>query len=57
MWRMPSIAISAHRQSVHRITHRWAGLRSFVADHGPVVGPDDTAPTSFGWQAKVVSGS
>ena len=37
-------------QSVRRIAHRWAGLRSFVADHGPVVGPDHTA-ANFVWLA------
>ena len=33
-----------------RIRHRWAGLRSFVADHDPVVGPDPAAP-GFVWLA------
>ncbi len=37
-------------RSVRRIAHRWAGLRSFVADHGPVVGPDHTA-SNFVWLA------
>lgn len=35
---------------VRRINHRWAGLRSFVADHDPVVGPDPAAP-GFVWLA------
>jgi D-arginine dehydrogenase len=29
---------------------RWAGLRSFVADHDPVLGPDPDAPGFF-WLA------
>jgi D-arginine dehydrogenase len=33
-----------------RITHRWAGLRCFVADHDPVVGRDPAAP-GFVWLA------
>ncbi len=32
---------------VERIEHRWAGLRSFVADSVPVVGFDDAAPGFF----------
>ncbi len=32
---------------VRRITHRWAGLRSFVADKTPVVGMDDEAEGFF----------
>jgi D-arginine dehydrogenase len=35
---------------VARISHRWAGLRSFVADHLPVLGPDPDAP-DFVWLA------
>jgi D-arginine dehydrogenase len=35
---------------VRRVTHRWAGLRSFVADRTPVVGFDDLAPGFF-WLA------
>jgi D-arginine dehydrogenase len=37
-------------RTVRRIAHRWAGLRSFVADHLPVVGPDPDAP-DFVWLA------
>ncbi len=37
-------------RTVARIGHRWAGLRSFVADHLPVVGPDPGAPDFF-WLA------
>jgi D-arginine dehydrogenase len=37
-------------RTVRRIGHRWAGLRSFVADHLPVVGPDPDVP-SFVWLA------
>jgi D-arginine dehydrogenase len=37
-------------QPVRRIRRRWAGLRSFVADHDPVVGRDPAAP-SFVWLA------
>jgi D-arginine dehydrogenase len=33
-----------------RVTHRWAGLRCFVADHDPVVGRDPAAP-GFVWLA------
>jgi D-arginine dehydrogenase len=35
---------------VRRIAHKWAGLRSFVADDAPVVGRDPTAE-SFYWLA------
>jgi D-arginine dehydrogenase len=35
---------------VKRIPHRWAGLRSFVADDGPVMGEDPAAP-GFWWLA------
>lgn len=35
---------------VRRIEHSWAGLRSFVADDGPVVGFDDEVP-DFLWNA------
>ena len=35
---------------VRRVTHRWAGLRSFVADKSPVVGWDDAADGFF-WLA------
>ena len=37
-------------RTVPRIGHRWAGLRSFVADHLPVVGPDPDVP-GFVWLA------
>lgn len=33
--------------SVKRIDHSWAGLRSFVTDHCPVVGFDNDAPDFF----------
>ena len=36
--------------TVKRIEHSWAGLRSFVADHCPVVGFDDDAEGFF-WLA------
>jgi D-arginine dehydrogenase len=32
---------------VRRISHRWAGLRSFVADEAPVAGFDDKVPGFF----------
>jgi D-arginine dehydrogenase len=35
---------------VHRIAHRWAGLRSFVDDESPVLGYDDLQPGFF-WLA------
>lgn len=35
---------------VRRVGRRWAGLRSFVADHDPVVGPAPEAPGFF-WLA------
>jgi D-arginine dehydrogenase len=35
---------------VHRIGHRWAGLRTFVEDHVPVVGADPKRP-DFVWLA------
>ena len=37
-------------ETVRRIGRRWAGLRSFVADHDPVVGRDPAAP-AFIWLA------
>ena len=37
-------------RTVRRIGHRWAGLRSFVADHLPVAGPDPDVP-DFVWLA------
>lgn len=36
--------------TVRRIVHKWAGLRSFVADETPVVGPDPAAE-GFYWLA------
>lgn len=36
--------------AVRRITHRWAGLRSFAADRTPVAGEDPGAPGFF-WLA------
>jgi len=35
---------------VHRIAHRWAGLRSFVDDESPVIGFDELQPGFF-WLA------
>jgi D-arginine dehydrogenase len=35
---------------VRRVTHRWAGLRSFVADRSPVCGYDDSVEGFF-WLA------
>jgi D-arginine dehydrogenase len=35
---------------VHRVTHRWAGLRTFAPDRTPVVGYDPQAPGFF-WLA------
>jgi D-arginine dehydrogenase len=40
----------ATTMQVHRITHRWAGLRTFAADRTPVVGFDLMAPGFF-WLA------
>ncbi len=40
----------ASRFTVRRLAHRWAGLRSFVADKVPVVGFDDRAEGFF-WLA------
>ena len=40
----------AARFHIRRLTHRWAGLRSFVADKVPVVGIDEEAP-GFLWLA------
>ena len=37
---------------VNRITHQWAGIRSFVADRCPVVGYDPHQPGFF-WYAAV----
>jgi D-arginine dehydrogenase len=37
-------------RTVHRISHRWAGLRTFAADHVPVVGADPAVP-EFVWLA------
>jgi len=41
---------SATTISVRRLVHRWAGLRSFVADRSPVAGFDPDAPGFF-WLA------
>jgi D-arginine dehydrogenase len=38
------------RLQIRRIRHKWAGLRSFVADRSPVVGFDPFAPNFF-WLA------
>jgi D-arginine dehydrogenase len=38
------------RFPVRRVTHRWAGLRTFAPDRNPVVGYDPVAP-SFFWLA------
>jgi len=35
---------------VRRVTHKWAGLRSFVSDRSPVVGFDPIQPGFF-WHA------
>lgn len=37
-------------RSIRRIHHKWAGLRSFVADESPVLGADPVAP-GFIWCA------
>ena len=37
-------------RTVPRISHRWAGLRTFAADHAPVVGADPAVP-DFVWLA------
>jgi D-arginine dehydrogenase len=50
------VAIAVHRfetlttVQVKRLNHRWAGLRSFVADRSPVAGFDDQAEGFF-WLA------
>lgn len=50
------MAVAAHRVTefttldVHRITHKWAGLRTFAADRVPVAGFDPQAPGFF-WLA------
>jgi D-arginine dehydrogenase len=41
---------SETRLTIRRISHNWAGLRSFVDDDSPVVGFDDKAPDFF-WLA------
>jgi D-arginine dehydrogenase len=47
-------AVECYREvtgrAVPRISHRWAGLRNFVADHLPVAGPDPQVP-DFVWLA------
>ncbi len=40
----------AFELSIRRIEHKWAGLRSFVADKAPVAGPAPDAP-GFVWLA------
>ncbi len=35
---------------IRRVSHRWAGLRTFAADHAPVVGEDPDVP-GFIWLA------
>ncbi len=48
------VAIGAERLEkattieVQRVSRSWAGLRTFVADGSPVVGPDDAVP-DFVW--------
>lgn len=37
-------------RALDTITHKWAGLRSFVRDESPVLGPDPAAP-GFHWCA------
>ena len=41
---------TATTHAVRRVLHRWAGLRSFVADRSPVIGFADDAPGFF-WLA------
>ena len=38
------------RRTVRRVTHRWAGLRTFAPDRNPVLGRDGLAPNFF-WHA------
>jgi D-arginine dehydrogenase len=49
-----AIAVDRFEQAtsvvVRQVRHRWAGLRSFVADRSPVIGFDETA-TGFFWLA------
>jgi D-arginine dehydrogenase len=40
----------ATTMQIRRVSHRWAGLRSFVPDGSPVVGPDPDLPGFF-WLA------
>jgi D-arginine dehydrogenase len=51
---MVAIAVDRIEQAttleVRRVSHRWAGLRSFVADRSPVVGFDPVQPGFF-WLA------
>ncbi len=35
------------RRKVRRVTHRWAGLRTFAPDRNPVLGRDGLAPNFF----------
>lgn len=41
---------NASRMAIRKISHKWAGLRSFVADRSPVVGFDSIQPNFF-WLA------
>jgi D-arginine dehydrogenase len=49
-----ALAVDAFEQAttetVRRVTHRWAGLRTFTPDRVPVVGPDPREP-AFLWLA------
>ena len=48
--------VTGHRAP--RVSHRWAGLRSFAADHDPVVGArSGGARASSGWRARAASAS
>ena len=55
----PKISTSRARSTVtnvsrsdrlRRVTHRGAGLRSFIADHDPMVGRDPDVHSFSGWQ-------
>lgn len=52
-WEIAVLADWVQRETlltIRRIGHRWAGLRSFVADDNPVLGFDDAVPNFF-WLA------
>jgi len=52
-WEIALLADWLQRETrliVQRISHSWAGLRSFVPDDNPVVGYDDIVPDFF-WLA------